>query len=38
LILIGERLYLARYQAYEQQLAEQLLARAADAPEWTKNS
>ncbi|MCW8155534.1 exodeoxyribonuclease V subunit alpha [Stutzerimonas stutzeri] len=33
LILVGERLYLARYQAYEQQLAEQLLARAADAPE-----
>jgi len=33
LILSGERLYLARYQAYEQQLAEQLLARAADAPE-----
>ncbi|NKQ09593.1 exodeoxyribonuclease V subunit alpha [Pseudomonas sp. SST3] len=33
LILDGERLYLARYQAYEQQLAEQLLARAADAPE-----
>lgn len=32
LILDGERLYLARYQAYEQQLAEQLLARAADAP------
>ncbi|WP_407297862.1 exodeoxyribonuclease V subunit alpha [Stutzerimonas zhaodongensis] len=33
LILAGNRLYLARYQAYEQQLAEQLLARAADAPE-----
>jgi exodeoxyribonuclease V alpha subunit len=33
LILEGERLYLARYQAYEQQLAEQLLARAADHPE-----
>ena len=33
LILVGERLYLARYQAYEQQLAEQLLARAADAPD-----
>jgi exodeoxyribonuclease V alpha subunit len=33
LILVGERLFLARYQAYEQQLAEQLLARAADAPE-----
>lgn len=33
LILSGNRLYLARYQAYEQQLAEQLLARAADAPE-----
>ncbi|MGE6530424.1 exodeoxyribonuclease V subunit alpha [Pseudomonas sp. NPDC077382] len=33
LILMGDRLYLARYQAYEQQLAEQLLGRAADAPE-----
>ncbi|MBA1261855.1 exodeoxyribonuclease V subunit alpha [Stutzerimonas stutzeri] len=33
LILDAERLYLARYQAYEQQLAEQLLARAADKPE-----
>jgi exodeoxyribonuclease V alpha subunit len=33
LILDRERLYLARYQAYEQHLAEQLLARAADAPE-----
>lgn len=33
LILDGERLYLARYQAYEQQLAERLLARASDAPE-----
>ncbi|WJN59479.1 exodeoxyribonuclease V subunit alpha [Pseudomonas sp. SO81] len=33
LILEGERLYLARYQAYEQQLAAQLLARAADRPE-----
>lgn len=33
LILSGERLYLARYQAYEQQLAEQLLTRAADAPD-----
>jgi len=32
LTLMGDRLYLARYQAYEQQLAEQLLARAADAP------
>jgi exodeoxyribonuclease V alpha subunit len=32
LILVGERLYLARYQAYEQQLAEQLLSRAADLP------
>jgi exodeoxyribonuclease V alpha subunit len=32
LILEGERLYLARYQAYEQQLATQLLARAADRP------
>ncbi|MDH1557003.1 exodeoxyribonuclease V subunit alpha [Stutzerimonas stutzeri] len=33
LTLLGNRLYLARYQAYEQQLAEQLLARAGDAPE-----
>jgi exodeoxyribonuclease V alpha subunit len=33
LTLVGDRLYLARYQAYEQQLAAQLLARAADAPE-----
>ncbi len=33
LILDAGRLYLARYQAYEQQLAEQLLARAADVPE-----
>ncbi|HSC83813.1 MAG TPA: exodeoxyribonuclease V subunit alpha, partial [Pseudomonas sp.] len=32
LILDGPRLYLARYQAYESQLAEQLLARAADVP------
>ncbi|AYC31009.1 exodeoxyribonuclease V subunit alpha [Pseudomonas cavernae] len=32
LILDGERLYLARYQAYEAQLAAQLLARAADLP------
>lgn len=32
LILDGDRLYLARYQAYEEQLAEQLLVRAADAP------
>lgn len=32
LTLVGDRLYLSRYQAYEQQLAEQLLARAADAP------
>ena len=32
LILDGDRLYLARYHAYEQQLAEQLLARAADVP------
>ena len=32
LILDADRLYLARYQAYEQQLAEQLLARAGDAP------
>ena len=33
LILDGERLYLARYQAYEQQLAEHLLIRAGDTPE-----
>src|SRR5690606_13588357 len=33
LILEGERVYLARYQAYEQQLAVQLLTRAADHPE-----
>jgi len=33
LTLVGDRLYLSRYQAYEQQLAEQLLARAADAPD-----
>jgi exodeoxyribonuclease V alpha subunit len=33
LTLVGDRLYLARYQAYEQQLAEQLLVRAADAPD-----
>ncbi|MCQ4324157.1 exodeoxyribonuclease V subunit alpha [Stutzerimonas stutzeri] len=33
LILDGERLYLARYQAYEQQLAERLLTRAGDTPE-----
>jgi exodeoxyribonuclease V alpha subunit len=32
MILEGERLYLARYAAYERQLAEQLLARAADLP------
>jgi exodeoxyribonuclease V alpha subunit len=32
LILEHGRLYLARYQAYERQLAEQLLARAADLP------
>ncbi|WPC05047.1 exodeoxyribonuclease V subunit alpha [Pseudomonas benzenivorans] len=32
LILVGERLYLARYEAYERQLAEQLLARAGDRP------
>ncbi|MHA6491686.1 exodeoxyribonuclease V subunit alpha [Pseudomonas borbori] len=30
--LEGERLYLARYAAYERQLAEQLLARALDLP------
>jgi exodeoxyribonuclease V alpha subunit len=33
LILDGERLYLARYHAYETQLATQLLARAAGRPE-----
>ncbi|SDH32144.1 DNA helicase/exodeoxyribonuclease V, alpha subunit [Pseudomonas benzenivorans] len=32
LILAGGRLYLARYEAYERQLAGQLLARAADLP------
>ena len=32
LILDGERLYLARYQAYEAQLAAQLLGRVADLP------
>ncbi|MEX6500484.1 exodeoxyribonuclease V subunit alpha [Pseudomonas zhanjiangensis] len=32
LILTGERLYLARYEAYERQLAAQLLARAGDRP------
>jgi len=32
LTLFGERLYLARYQAYEAQLAAQLLARIADQP------
>jgi exodeoxyribonuclease V alpha subunit len=32
LILDHGRLYLARYQAYERQLAEQLLARGADLP------
>nr|WP_298165493.1 exodeoxyribonuclease V subunit alpha [uncultured Pseudomonas sp.] len=32
MILEGERLYLARYAAYERQLAEQLLSRAADLP------
>ncbi|NRH27440.1 exodeoxyribonuclease V subunit alpha [Pseudomonas sp. MS19] len=32
LIMVGERLYLSRYQAYEQQLAEQLLARCSDIP------
>lgn len=32
LILDGPRLYLARYQAYESQLARQLLARAGDLP------
>jgi len=33
LIIDGERLYLARYHAYESQLAAQLLKRAADQPE-----
>lgn len=33
LIVEGERLYLARYQAYEQRLAEHLLAMAAERPE-----
>ena len=33
LILVGERLYLARYQAYEQRLAEQLMARAKAQPQ-----
>ncbi|MEK1904275.1 MAG: exodeoxyribonuclease V subunit alpha, partial [Pseudomonas sp.] len=33
LILDGQRLYLARYHAYETQLAAQLLQRAADVPE-----
>jgi exodeoxyribonuclease V alpha subunit len=33
LIVEGERLYLARYQAYEAQLAAQLLTRSADQPE-----
>jgi len=33
LILEQDRLYLARYQAYERQLATQLLQRAADRPE-----
>ncbi|MDX5372294.1 MAG: exodeoxyribonuclease V subunit alpha [Pseudomonadaceae bacterium] len=32
LILDGERLYLARYQAYEQHLAERLLALSAERP------
>ncbi|XQE67055.1 exodeoxyribonuclease V subunit alpha [Pseudomonas sp. P3C3] len=32
LILEGERLYLARYQAYEQRLAERLLALSAERP------
>ncbi len=32
LILDGERLYLARYQSYEQQLAERLLALSAERP------
>ncbi|QLC72966.1 exodeoxyribonuclease V subunit alpha [Pseudomonas sp. LPB0260] len=32
LILDGERLYLARYHAYERRLAEQLLSRAGDRP------
>lgn len=33
LTLVGDRLYLSRYQAYERQLAEQLLSRSADMPE-----
>lgn len=33
LVLDGQRLYLARYQAYEAQLAEQLLRRSAALPE-----
>ncbi|VXA98559.1 exonuclease V (RecBCD complex), alpha chain [Pseudomonas sp. 8AS] len=33
LILDGSHLYLARYQAYESQLASQLLARAGDLPQ-----
>ncbi len=33
LIVEGERLYLARYQAYEQRLAERLLAMSAERPE-----
>ena len=33
LILEGERLYLARYQAYEQRLAERLLAMSAERPQ-----
>ncbi|MBD9413337.1 exodeoxyribonuclease V subunit alpha [Pseudomonas sp. PDM16] len=33
LILEGERLYLARYQAYEQRLAERLLVMSAERPE-----
>ncbi|NQD91229.1 exodeoxyribonuclease V subunit alpha [Pseudomonas sp. CrR25] len=32
LTLVGARLYLARYEAYERQLAAQLLSRAADRP------
>ncbi|MBS7664425.1 exodeoxyribonuclease V subunit alpha [Pseudomonas lalucatii] len=32
LVLVGERLYLARYEAYERRLAEQLLERAGDRP------
>ncbi len=37
LIIDGLRLYLARYQAYEQQLAEQLLVRSAALPEVNEN-